>query len=53
MTSDQSAAQTTAQRAKFKLEIGLMLNMAGRTDDARQSIQEALDLLDTLIAEGK
>lgn len=52
-TTDQTAQQTTAQRAKFKIEFGLMLNMAGRTDDARKSIQQALDLLDQLIAEGK
>lgn len=44
--------QTVAQRAKFTLEFGFYLHMAGRDDAARQSFQETIDLLDQLIAEG-
>jgi hypothetical protein len=50
--TDQPAEQTTAQVVKFKLEMGLLMLMAGRTDEAQQLVQQAFDRLDQLIAEG-
>jgi hypothetical protein len=50
--TDQPAERTTAQVAKFKLEMTLLMIMAGRTDEASQLAQQVFDRLEKLIAEG-
>jgi hypothetical protein len=50
--TDQPAERTTAQVAKFKLEMTLLMIMAGRTDEAQQLVQQVFDRLEKLIADG-
>ena len=50
--TDQPAERTTAQVAKFKLEMSLQMIMAGRNAEAAQLMQQAFDRIDQLIAEG-
>lgn len=52
IAADEAPEQSTASRAKFKLQfMGLMLN-AGRVDMAEESYQDALELIDQLIEAG-
>jgi hypothetical protein len=44
--TDQPAERTTAQVAKFKLEMALLMIMAGRTDEATQLVQQVFDRLE-------
>lgn len=50
--TDHPEEQTTAQVAKFKLQMTLLMMMAGRTDEAQQLVQQAFDRLDQLIEQG-
>jgi hypothetical protein len=50
--TDQPAERTTAQVAKFKLEMTLMMIMAGRNDEASQLVQQVFDRLEQLIEQG-
>jgi hypothetical protein len=50
--TDQPAERTTAQVAKFKLEMALLMIMAGRTDEATQLVQQVFDRLEKLIEQG-
>lgn len=50
--TDQPIEKTTAQVAKFKLEMSLLMIMSGRGDEAQQLMQQVFDRLEKLIAEG-
>jgi hypothetical protein len=50
--TDQPAERTAAQVAKFKLEMTLMMIMAGRNDEASQLVQQVFDRLEQLIEQG-
>jgi len=50
--TDQPIEKTTAQVAKFKLEMSLLMIMSGRSDEAQQLMQQVFDRLEKLIAEG-
>lgn len=48
----QPAERTAAQVAKFKLEMTLLMIMAGRNDEAQQLVQQVFDRLEQLIEQG-
>ena len=50
--TDQPATTTTAQGAKFKLEMMLLMLSAGRDDEAQQLLQQTFDKLNQLIETG-
>ena len=50
--TDQPAERTTAQVAKFKLEMSLLMLMSGRNDEAAQLMQQVFERLDKLIEQG-
>jgi hypothetical protein len=50
--TDQPATTTTAQGAKFKLEMMLLMLSAGRNDEAQQLLQQTFDKLNQLINDG-
>lgn len=50
--TDQPATTTTAQGAKFKLEMMLLMLSSGRNDEAQQLLQQTFDKLDQLINDG-
>ena len=50
--TDQPAETTTAQAAKFKIEMALFLISCHRLDEAAQLIEQGFDKLDQLIEAG-
>lgn len=52
IATDQPAKTTTAQAAKFKIEMALFLISCHRLDEAAQLIEQGFDKLDQLIAAG-
>ena len=50
--TDQPMEKTTARRAKFKLEMMLLMMASGRGEEASQLMDQALTLLDELIDDG-
>ena len=50
--TDQPIEKTTAERARFKFEMGLFLVACGRTDEAAQLLGQGFDLINELIEAG-
>jgi hypothetical protein len=52
VATDQPTKTTTAQAAKFKIEMALFLISCHRLDEAAQLIEQGFDKLDQLIEAG-